>query len=114
MVFPYSVFLVLGAAAPATILICASLSTVMLCCKAVYGCRPSRPVLILEFARLVQQSLGTSALFLSYYVFVKYYQYRPALLLTYDFISANQCHTQLPQGPSLEARSGNLQTRCSR
>jgi hypothetical protein len=41
----------------------------MLCCKAVYGGRLWRPVLILEFARLVQQSLGTSALFLSY-VFV--------------------------------------------
>jgi hypothetical protein len=37
----------------------------MLCCKAVYGSRLWRPVLILEFARLVQQSLGTSALFLS-------------------------------------------------
>jgi hypothetical protein len=43
----------------------------MLCCKAVYGGRLWRPVLILEFACLVQQSLGTSALFLSY-VFVKY------------------------------------------
>jgi cellulose synthase/poly-beta-1,6-N-acetylglucosamine synthase-like glycosyltransferase len=32
----------------------------MLCCKAVYGGRLWRPVLILEFARLVQQSLGTS------------------------------------------------------
>jgi hypothetical protein len=41
----------------------------MLCCKAVYGGRLWRPVLNLEFARLVQQSLGTSALFLSY-VFV--------------------------------------------
>jgi hypothetical protein len=41
----------------------------MLCCKAVYGGRLWRPVLILEFARLVHQSLGTSALFLSY-VFV--------------------------------------------
>jgi hypothetical protein len=37
----------------------------MLCCKAVYGGRLWRPVLILEFARLVQPSLGTSALFLS-------------------------------------------------
>jgi hypothetical protein len=42
----------------------------MLCCKAVYGGRLWRPVLNLEFARLVQQSLGTSALFLSY-VFVE-------------------------------------------
>jgi hypothetical protein len=42
----------------------------MLCCKGVYGGRLWRPVLILEFARLVQQSLGTSASFLSY-VFVK-------------------------------------------
>jgi hypothetical protein len=41
----------------------------MLCCKAVYGGRLWRLVLILEFARLVQQSLGTSALLLSY-VFV--------------------------------------------
>jgi hypothetical protein len=41
----------------------------MLCCKAVYGGRLWRPVLNLEFARLVQPSLGTSALFLSY-VFV--------------------------------------------
>jgi hypothetical protein len=38
----------------------------MLCCKAVYGGRLWRPALNLEFARLVQQSLGTSALFLSY------------------------------------------------
>jgi hypothetical protein len=53
-----------------TIHICASLSTVMLCCKAVYGGRLWRPVLSLEFARLVHQSLGTSALFLSY-VFVE-------------------------------------------
>jgi hypothetical protein len=42
----------------------------MLCCKVVFGGRLERPVLILEFARLVQQSSGTSALFLSY-VFVK-------------------------------------------
>jgi hypothetical protein len=43
----------------------------MLCCKAVYGGRLWRPVLILEFAHLVQQSFGTSALFLSYvHVFV--------------------------------------------
>jgi hypothetical protein len=42
----------------------------MLCCKAVYGGRLWRLVLNLEFARLVQQSLGTSALFL-YYVFVE-------------------------------------------
>jgi hypothetical protein len=48
----------------------------MLCCKAVYGGRLWRPVLTLEFARLVQQSLGTSALFLSY-VLVIYYRYRP-------------------------------------
>jgi hypothetical protein len=41
----------------------------MLCCKAVYGGRLWRLVLILEFARLVQKSVGTSALFLSY-VFV--------------------------------------------
>jgi hypothetical protein len=41
----------------------------MLCCKAVDGGRLLRPVLILEFARLVQQSFGTSAWFLSY-VFV--------------------------------------------
>jgi hypothetical protein len=41
----------------------------MLCCKAVYGGRLWRRVLNLEFARLVQQLLGTSALFLSY-VFV--------------------------------------------
>jgi hypothetical protein len=40
----------------------------MLCCKAVYGGWLWRPVLILEFARLVQQSLGTCALFLSYVV----------------------------------------------
>jgi hypothetical protein len=33
--------------------------------EAGYGGRLWRPVLILEFARLVQQSLGTSALFLS-------------------------------------------------
>jgi hypothetical protein len=44
----------------------------MLCCKAVYGGRLWRPVLILEFARSVQQSLGTSALILSY-VFVLLY-----------------------------------------
>jgi hypothetical protein len=37
----------------------------MLCCKAVDGGRLLRPVLILEFAHLVQQSLGTSAWFLS-------------------------------------------------
>jgi hypothetical protein len=49
-----------------TIRICTSVSTVMLCCKAVYGGTLWRPALILEFARLVQQSLGTSALFLSY------------------------------------------------
>jgi hypothetical protein len=41
----------------------------MLGCEAVYGGRLWRPVLNLEFARLVQQSLGTSAFFLSY-VFV--------------------------------------------
>jgi hypothetical protein len=40
----------------------------MLCCKAVYRGRLWRPVLILE-SHLVQQSLGTSALFPSY-VFV--------------------------------------------
>jgi hypothetical protein len=45
----------------------------MPCCKAVYGGRLWRPVLILEFARLVQQSLGASALFLSYvFIIIKY------------------------------------------
>jgi hypothetical protein len=48
----------------------------MLCCKAVYGGQLWRPVLNLEFARLVKHSLGTSALFLSY-VFVN------KLLITY-------------------------------
>jgi hypothetical protein len=52
----------------------------MLCCKAVYGGRLWRPVLILEFARLVLQSFGTSALLLSYafvdlYIFYYYYYY---------------------------------------
>jgi hypothetical protein len=37
--------------------------------EAGYGGRLLRPVLNLEFARLVQHSLGTSALFL-FYVFV--------------------------------------------
>jgi hypothetical protein len=54
----------------------------MLCCKTVYGGRLWRPVLNLEFARLVQQSLGTSALFLSY-VFVELYGI--LLLLLYDY-----------------------------
>jgi hypothetical protein len=60
-----------------TILICASVSTVLLCCKAVYGGRLWRPVLILEVARLVQQYLGTSAAFLSY-VFVAVYMFTNA------------------------------------
>jgi hypothetical protein len=60
MVYPYSVFLVLGAAAPARAVahnsFCASLSTIMLCCEAVYGGGLWRPVLILEFSSFVQQS----------------------------------------------------------
>jgi hypothetical protein len=55
----------------------------MLCCKVVYGGRLWRPVLILEFARLVRQSLVTSALFLSY-VFVIYYFFYILLLHTLD------------------------------
>jgi hypothetical protein len=55
----------------------------MLCCKAVYGGLLWRPVLILEFARLVQQSLGTSALFLSY-VFVKI-----ITIIHYVFVNIN-------------------------
>jgi hypothetical protein len=47
--------------------------------QAVYGGRLWRPVLNLEFARLVQQSLGTSALVLSY-VFV----YIIAIISQYD------------------------------
>jgi hypothetical protein len=34
--------------------------------------------------------------------------------LSNDFMSADHCHLQLPQGPGLENRSGDLQTHCSR
>jgi uncharacterized membrane protein len=68
----------------------------MLCCKAVYGGRLWRPVLNLEFARLVQQSLGSSALFLSY-VFVDIYTLgrQPIVAAT-----VRRVRPQLYSGPS--------------
>jgi hypothetical protein len=73
----------------------------MLCCKAVYGGRLWRLVLILEFARVVQQSLGTSALSLSY-VFVKILLAR--LLILWIEAGADQCESEEPGSETIQGQ----------
>jgi hypothetical protein len=77
MALPYSVFLVLGAAAPARAVAHISYLSLSEYGNAVLSSGLWRPAMEAGshsgIARLVQQSLGTSALFPSYYVFVIYY-----------------------------------------